>query len=488
MIQNLSSSVGTSPIFPNAKTFREIIWYRGKNNAQSTFAIWRGPSGEMLSMTFGELYERTGVLSNWISRTFQRGRIAVIGENSISWILVYYSLLNSSSAATLPDPNLAPSDMSNLLQRSKVNCVFLTPSYSHTEQLKSLLPGLPFYTLDPETLQEIYKENKHLSVSYPELAPEDPAVIHYTSGTTGIPKCVLISHHGILSSTRGTDSLHFYENTPKVLPILPLFHSFGRISMDYSLADGRTLCILSDFSHVTEALDFFQPDIVLSVPAMIAPLLASPKISFTRMIVAGAATSASQLAALRARGVIPVNSYGMTETASTITGQLPGKQKDGSVGVPPGNGAWEIKIDTNGEVCVRGGSIMTEYIGDEAATREILRDGWLHTGDLGYIDEDGFLFLTGRCKNLIILANGKNVSPEALENKLQSIPGVKEVIVFASDNKICAEIFAPDCDEKTLRRGITALNRELPTYQRIQKLIFRSNPFNRTPSGKIKRT
>lgn len=231
--------------------------------------------------------------------------------------------------------------------------------------------------------------------------------------------------------------------------------------MDYALMAGIEFCIFSNMKFAMQELTFFKPDIILSVPAVIPMLLEVPDLSFLkRMIIGGAASAPELLGKLREKGVIPINAYGLTETSPVLTGNLPWIQKDASVGVFPANGTWTVKIDENGEVCVRGRNVMAEYIGDEQATKEVIDpDGWLHTGDLGYIDEDGFLFLTGRCKNLICLSNGKNVSPEALEHKLSVIPEVVEVVVYAEDEKICAEIFAKG-DEKSLRKAITGINRE----------------------------
>ena len=159
-----------------------------------------------------------------------------------------------------------------------------------------------------------------------------------------------------------------------------------------------------------------------------------------------------------------------------------GNRRAGSIGLPlPG---VEVRI-IDGEICVRGDSVMAGYFEDEASTREVMEDGWFHTGDLGRMDDDGFLYMTGRKKNLIILSNGENVSAEELEEKIMRIGNVEEVVVSAEDNAITAEIYAED--RSGIDDAVAALNRQLPPFKRIAKVRYRLEEFEKTTTRKIKR-
>ena len=156
----------------------------------------------------------------------------------------------------------------------------------------------------------------------------------------------------------------------------------------------------------------------------------------------------------------------------------------------------QVKISDEGEILVKGDIVMIGYFNDEAETEKAFIDGWFRTGDLGYIDEEGFLYVTGRIKNLIILANGKNVSAEELELKIQNIDAVCEVVVYEKDNKIVAEIY-PDYEwlenngvqdiEGYIQKEVDSLNRTIAQYKRINEIKFRSEEFVKTTTKKIKR-
>jgi acyl-CoA synthetase (AMP-forming)/AMP-acid ligase II len=148
----------------------------------------------------------------------------------------------------------------------------------------------------------------------------------------------------------------------------------------------------------------------------------------------------------------------------------------------------EYKLDETGEICIRGGCVMLGYYKDPEATAEVLdADGWFHTGDLARVDEDGFYYITGRKKNIIILDNGENVSPEELENLLSKCEAVKECIVREKGKKICAVIYCGEADQQTVRDFITETNRTLPLYKRMSAVEFSTEPLPRTGTGKLLR-
>ena len=181
-----------------------------------------------------------------------------------------------------------------------------------------------------------------------------------------------------------------------------------------------------------------------------------------------------------------LNLYGLTETAGALTELFP--HKAGTIGrLSPAN---KMKL-IEGELTVKGDSVMSGYYGNSEETEKVLRDGWLFTGDLVKVDSDGFLYLTGRKKNVIILSNGENVSPEGLEIKLYRIKLIQEVIVTGENGILEAEIYLGDGnsleEQREVEKQIEKMNRELPRYQQIRKIVFRDLPFPKTGNGKIRR-
>jgi long-chain acyl-CoA synthetase len=194
-------------------------------------------------------------------------------------------------------------------------------------------------------------------------------------------------------------------------------------------------------------------------------------------------------------GVDIFEGYGMSECSPVISTNTPDNHKTGSIGRPLSNA--EIAFE-NGEILVKGSSVMKGYYKMPEETAETLKDGWLHTGDKGYLDEDGFLFINGRVKNLIILSNGENISPEEIENKLALGELVGEVVVTGEDNGLTARIY-PDQDvvqlkglgaeeiQAALQQFLDQYNKTQPTYRQITGLVVRKNPFIRSSTKKIKR-
>lgn len=201
------------------------------------------------------------------------------------------------------------------------------------------------------------------------------------------------------------------------------------------------------------------------------------------IICGGAPLKQSYIDGMEAFGIQVLNGYGITECAPVVAVNRNRFFRRGSVGLPLP--CSEIKI-VDGEICVRGPNVTPGYYQDDASNNDAFLNDWFKTGDLGYLDEDGFLYITGRRKNLIILSNGKNVSPEELEERLLDLPHVQEAVVYEENGMIAAEIFAQD--QTGVQEHVTALNRELPVYKRIQKVVFRDREFEKTTTKKIKRS
>jgi long-chain acyl-CoA synthetase len=340
---------------------------------------------------------------------------------------------------------------------------------------------------------------------------DDIATIIFTSGTTGKSKGVMLTQENLASNVLAVD----YDMEPgsNVLSVLPIHHAFCLV-MDWlkGFSLGATLCINDSLLHLMRNIKIFQPHIMLMVPMMIETIYkrlsvadaSIPKELLAKEVfgenlniifVGGAHLDPFYIEQFAAYGIDIFEGYGMSECSPVISSNLPKLHKAGSIGKPLAN--VELSFE-NGEILVRGSSVMKGYYEMPEETEETLRDGWLHTGDKGYLDEDGFLFINGRVKNLIILSNGENISPEELENKLALHPLVGEVVITGELNGLTARIY-PDADvveakslsadavSASLRAFLDEFNKTQPTYRQITGLVIRKYPFARNSTKKIKR-
>lgn len=301
-------------------------------------------------------------------------------------------------------------------------------------------------------------EKQEAGYSY-EPEPDQLCTIMFTSGTTGKSKGVMLTHRNLAENATCLDMKIPPRTT--ILSVLPIHHAYC-LSMDIlkGISLGSIICINDSLLRVAKNIRLFQPDMIDLFE------------SYGNTILQG---------------------YGMTECAPVISTNVSWDIRKNSVGKLLPN--CEAKV-VDKELWVRGSSVMQGYYHMPEETKETLVDGWLRTGDLGYVDEDGFVYLTGRKKNLIITKNGENVSPEELENKIGEARLVQEILVREKEGVIEAEIF-PDLDyvkkkriknvEEELQKVIDAYNQEAPAYKRVYKLKVREREFEKMPSKKIKR-
>ena len=374
------------------------------------------------------------------------------------------------------------------------------------------------------------------------------ASIVFTSGTTGKGKGVMLSQANIgLDMTLG---MYNFDITRKTLHVLPPHHTFGS-TVNYvgHLSQGCEVYISSGIKHVSDEIKEQQPTHLILVPAFLEVmnrkiwatarkdgkeglLKAMIKVSnFLRkfgvdvrrklfasvlsafggklelIICGGAKLDEEIIRNFDALGITILNGYGITECAPLISANRNKYQKPGSVGTPIL--ACRVKIDNpdengEGEICVKGPNVMLGYYNNPEATAEVFdKDGFFHTGDYGKLDEEGWIYITGRKKNLIILSNGKNVYPEEIEADLQKVEGVSEVVVYAGESRvqkdkitIVAEIF-PDADllahmgvnnaQEYFENQVKALNAKMPPYKAVKCVKIRDTEFQKNTSRKITR-
>ncbi len=303
--------------------------------------------------------------------------------------------------------------------------------------------------------------------------------------------------------------MKFPERTV-ILSVLPVHHAYC-LSMDIlkGLSLGSIICINDSLIRMAKNIKLFRPNVILMVPLMIETMAKKlqdaaalpPEVvkrevfgeQFHTICSGGAYMPPAMLDLFGTYGITILQGYGMTECAPVISTTVSWNVRKGSVGQLLPN--CEAKV-VDEELWVRGSSVMQGYYQMPKETEETLVDGWLRTGDLGYVDEEGFVYLTGRKKNLIITKNGENVSPEELENRLSEAPVIQEILVRESEGVIEAEIF-PDAEYvekkgvKDVRAALQELiddwNKHAPAYKKIYRLKVRETEFPKTPSKKIKR-
>ena len=333
---------------------------------------------------------------------------------------------------------------------------------------------------------------------------DDLMMLMFTSGTTGRSKGVMLSERNMCASLHTysevaenwiTDRLPAGQKLPlSHMTLLPLFHMACFVCvMSYPPA-GWTLNLCSDIRDFYRDLGLMHSDVMASAPMLVETIYNDMKRGrvgrlngLWDLCCSSAALDPKMLLELAQNGFVVNQCYGMTETfGDGILNFTQVEKHMSAVGKPDDH--VQYKLDETGEICIKGDCVMLGYYKDPEATAEVIdADGWFHTGDLARMDEDGFYYITGRKKNIIILDNGENVSPEELENLLSKCEAVKECIVREKGKKICAVIYCGEADQQTVRDFITETNRTLPLYKRMSAVEFSTEPLPRTGTGKLLR-
>ena len=348
---------------------------------------------------------------------------------------------------------------------------------------------------------------------YKETAPgeltncvghDDLMMLMFTSGTTGRSKGVMLSERNMCASLHTysevaenwiTDRLPAGQKLPlSHMTLLPLFHMACFVCvMSYPPA-GWTLNLCSDIRDFYRDLGLMHSDVMASAPMLVETIYNDMKRGRVSRLnglwdlcCSSAALDPRMLLELAQNGFVVNQCYGMTETfGDGILNFTQVEKHMSAVGKPDDH--VQYKLDETGEICIKGDCVMLGYYKDPEATAEVIdADGWFHTGDLARMDEEGFYYITGRKKNLIILASGENVSPEELEKKLALCPAITECIVKEKGHKICAVIYCPEDKQEEVRAFVTEVNRSLTLYKRISAVEFTAEPLPRNALGKLLR-
>ena len=333
---------------------------------------------------------------------------------------------------------------------------------------------------------------------------DDLMMLMFTSGTTGRSKGVMLSERNMCASLHTysevaenwiTDRLPAGQKLPlSHMTLLPLFHMACFVCvMSYPPA-GWALNLCSDIRDFYRDLGLMHSDVMASAPMLVETIYNDMKRGRVSRLnglwdlcCSSAALDPRMLLELAQNGFVVNQCYGMTETfGDGILNFTQVEKQMSAVGKPDDH--VQYKLDETGEICIKGDCVMLGYYKDPEATAEVIdADGWFHTGDLARMDEEGYYYITGRKKNLIILASGENVSPEELEKKLALCPAIIECIVKEKGQKICAVVYCPEDKQEEVRAFVTEVNRTLPLYKRISAVEFTAEPLPRNALGKLLR-
>ncbi len=442
---------------------------------------------------------------------------ALIGKASYGYLTVMIGVMAAGSVVVPMDVQLSTEGLADQINRSDSNVVFYDWDF-HVELdlLRELCPGVKEFICIQnrkgiDNIVQIDKTYRNRDVeNYSK--EEDLAAIIFTSGTTGRSKGVMLSQGNLIDNVfNNTEESEYGEVSLNVLPIHHVFCLNGNVFL--IMRYGSTICLCDDLSKLLYYIQLFQPGMIRLVP-MMAKMLYNrylihkkqhPEWSeeelkasvfgkrLRRMAVGGAYLSDALAKNLCDLGFDVGQGYGMSECSPKIsTPDYNRLEKIASVGQIVER--CEVRI-VDGEVQVKSPSVMMGYYKEPELTKEVLsEDGWLATGDLGYVDEDNFLYLTGRKKNLIILSNGENVSPEQIENHFEDDALIADILVYAAEETIEAEVY-PNYEyaqvhhikniEEEVKKIIALRNEELTTYQKISDCHIRKHPFEKTSSKKL---
>lgn len=498
------------------RTLRDIIRHGAEAYGSQTAFRYKVKK-EIVDRTYLDVDRDSMAVSRMVESMGMEGKhIALIGTTTYQWIVGYFGIVGSGSVAVPIDAQLPADAVCELLERADVEMlVFDEIRRDVAEAVKEKCPSVRYIlSMQAEEAADGVQSLSMLTALHAgeyekELDGGQLATILFTSGTTGKSKGVMLSHRNLVDNAVCLD-MKIPAGTIS-MTLLPINHVYC-LTMDIikGLHIGLVICINDSIMHVQRNMKLFKPEIVLLVPLVIESIYGKLKDAGSlipkkmvakaafggnlRIICSGGAyLDPDYVDKFKEYGITILQGYGMTECSPVISTNLEWENKKGSVGKLLPN--CEAKV-VDEEIWVRGSSVMQGYYKMPEQTAETLEDGWLKTGDLGYVDEDDFVYITGRRKNLIILANGENVSPEELENQLSRSALVKEILVREKDKVIEAEIF-PDYEyakkkhvkdiQGKLQELVDGFNQDMPVYKRIYSLIVRETEFEKTPSKKIKR-
>ena len=491
-------------------TVKQLLDYAAEKYSDKDFCKYT-EHGNVINVTYKQFRNDSYALCRYIREfTDNKLHIAFIGRTSYEYIVCLTGMLISGNTVVPFSPDTETEEARVLFDDADIDLLFCDEEFSEkAEEIRKVCPALKgIISLgDKKHFRELfrkYSDGKHSPLSEINCEPDSLALIIYTSGTTGTKKGVMLSQRNLAANS--TYDTYAMASDDVSFSILPMHHIFC-YSCDVlkTLYDGGALCLNGNMADMFGNFLIFEPTVMRIVPAICKTILMrirkthkrNPEMTkreaaetvvgrnFRRMIAGSAFLSSSLIDEFEEYGIIARQGYGMSECSPRITTSDFSDDCKYSNGIL--TGVDEVRA-VDGEIQVRGPSVMMGYYKKPEATKEAFtEDGFLHTGVAGYI-ENGHVYLSGRKKNIIVLSNGENISPEEIENRFADEPLIKEIIIFADSDSLVAEIFP---DEKATKEDIESIidriNLTSHTESLIDSFTLRNTPFPKTSTGKIKR-
>lgn len=556
---------------PRHENLRELLRYAAKTYGSDSAFIVKHKNGKDVSyehISFQEFADRVNQLGTALLKRGMKGkRIATVSKNRVEWMEAYFATLGGLGFSVPLDKGLPYEELESSLVRSYADVlVFEAAQLSDIEKLKAegrtqiaeyiCMDEIEGYLSIPQLREEgkaLLEEGFDEYLGLPIDAMENQIIL-FTSGTTSLSKAVLLSHYNLVENVYGLQLAEDIHRGDVNMAFLPYHHTFGSTGQTLMLACGVTTTYCDGLKYLQKNIVEYKVSVFFCVPLLIESIykkvMATVKkegkegtVKFgialsqfllkfgidirrkifksvldqlggnLRFVISGAAAiDPEAIEGFNNFGIKAVQGFGMTEASPVITAENHWEQEYGSCGrALPG---VEVAIDNPdengiGEIICRGPNVMAGYYENEEDTAKTLIDGWLHTGDLGYISDKGYLFICGRKKNVIVLKNGKNVYPEEIEVLIAGLPYVAENFIFGKprlndgderDLALWAKIVynaeymkeqygaaTPEEAEAVIRRDIDAINETLPVYKQIFKLVVTDQEMIKTTTGKVKR-
>ncbi len=551
------------------KNIKEIMYHAAEEyNEQIAFVIKHKNDKEVTyeNISYTRLLEDVNALGTaFFKLNLQGKRIAIIGKNRYEWVITHLANMLGGMISVPLDKDLQYDELESSIIRSKADCIVFDEKL--TENIKKIrenkktslteyicMSELEGYLSIPSLLEKGRNEIKSGNKEYMQKKIDEDvmSILLFTSGTTAKSKAVMLSQRNIASNIYAMQCVEDIRRTDTNIAFLPFHHIFGSTCIIMMLASGVKNVFPDGLRYIQQNLNEYKVTVFVGVPVLIeaiyktimkeikkqgktklikvATVLSNFLLKFhidirrklfkqvidalggeLRFVISGGAPADAKIAkGFNDLGIKTVQGYGLSETAPVIAAENDRVMKHGSVGVPMINDVIEIDNPDEkgiGEIKVKGPNVMLGYYEMPELTREVLKDGWFYTGDLGYIDKKGIIYITGRNKNMIVLKNGKKIFPEEVETLVNRIELVEECMAFGLPdkkdkddvmlavkivyNKEEAEEKYPGKTKEELYQiiwgDIKQLNTTFPRYKHIQKLILTDEELIKTTTKKVKR-
>lgn len=544
--------------------FKDMLYRSGDIYRARTAFKGKDEKGAITTITYEQFKNDVVSLGTSLLRKgFSKKRIAVIGKNSYQWCVSY--LAASIVGIVVPiDKELHTDDVINFMNVSQTVCILgdsknLDCILENIEKVEN--PDTIFVSFDKKEDKNSFAsllsdgknayQNGNTTFDTIEIDPDELRILLFTSGTTGSAKGVCLSQRNVCSNILSTYGIVKVKRSDLFFSVLPLHHTYEcTLGFLLPIYSGASIAHCEGLRYITKNLSEFHPSVILCVPLLLEnvhkniiknmnkslpekyrkkegnPFSDLPffikkvvrnKVKNTlggrlRVFIVGAAAANPDIVAdFKALNLMTLQGYGLTECSPLVAGNTDFFQKDDSAGLPIPNVEYKIDAPNKegvGEILVKGPNVMLGYYEDEEKTKQTIVDGWFHTGDLGRIDENGYLYITGRCKSVIVTKNGKNIYPEEVEYYLNDNPLISEALVLGihkeedDETYINAQIYpnieaiteylkgsVPTKEEiwKIIADSVSAVNKKLPNYKHIKSFGIRDKEFEKTTTQKIKR-